>query len=159
MKILIDQEIDLQIIKDLLFEAFFWNPNFTRPDKDKFFENPEINKLISDWGRHGDKIIFAEENDQILGAIWFRLWTENNHSYGFISSETPELGMAVFPDYRSKGLGRILIKKLIGSAKTDKFKAISLSVAPDNYARRLYESEGFRKVGESGTSWTYKLDL
>ena len=39
------------------------------------------------------------------------------------------------------------------------YPALSLSVAPANAARRLYESEGFRKVGEAGTSWTLLLEL
>jgi hypothetical protein len=34
-----------------------------------------------------------------------------------------------------------------------------VSVSPSNYARPFYESEGFHKVGESGTSWTLLLQL
>jgi ribosomal protein S18 acetylase RimI-like enzyme len=40
------------------------------------------------------------------------------------------------------------------AAATDGFTRISLSVDPQNSALRLYESEGFSQVGESGTSWT-----
>ena len=35
----------------------------------------------------------------------------------------------------------------------------TLSVSPSNFARSFYESEGFHKVGESGTSWTLFLQL
>ncbi len=159
MEIRFGTKEDLQILRDLLFEAFFWDPKNIRPNKDDFLNNPEISKLISDWGRIGDKMIIAEENEKIIGAGWYRLWTESNHSYGFVSSKIPELGIAFFPDSRSKGSGRIIMKELIECAKADEFTALSLSVDPNNYARNLYESEGFRKVGVSGTSWTYKLDL
>ena len=39
------------------------------------------------------------------------------------------------------------------------YPSLSLSVAPGNPARALYESEGFRKVGEVGTSWTMLREL
>lgn len=159
MKIRQGTKEDLSVMMDLLFEAFYWDPEGLRPGKGDFFKDPEISKLLSDWGRSGDTMIVTEENQNIVAAAWYRLWTENNHTYGFISSEIPELGIAFFPGFRSKGFGRIIIRELIAYAKTDSFKALSLSVDPKNFARKLYESEGFRKVGESGTSWTYRLDL
>ena len=94
-----------------------------------------------------------------LGAAWFRLWTPEAHSYGFVDASIPEIGMAVVASHRSKGIGRTLIQALIERARADGFPAVSLSVNPANHARRLYEAEGFRKVGESGTSWTLLLSL
>lgn len=150
---------DLEFMKQMLFEAFFWNPQMSRPDFDEFFQQPEFRKLLEHWGRFGDRAVIAEEKQQPIGAAWFRLWTESDHSYGFITSDIPELGIAVRPGYRSKGIGRILLQKLIAVAREDGFLALSLSVDPLNFARKLYEAAGFAKVGESGTSWTYKLTL
>ncbi len=143
----------------MLFEACFWNPNMHRPDIDQFFKNNDIAKLISNWGRIGDGVVIAEDAQQLIGAAWYRLWTEVNHSYGFIDARTPELGIGIRAGYRSKGIGRMLLRQLINMARDDGFIAISLSVDPNNFACILYESEGFVKVGESGTSWTYKLKL
>jgi ribosomal protein S18 acetylase RimI-like enzyme len=143
----------------MLFEAFFWTTEISRPNLEEFFKNREIDKLISDWGRPGDRTVVAEIDRKPVGAAWFRLWTESNHSYGFIHPDIPELGMAIVPEYRSRGFGRRLLKKLIDLAREDGYVALSLSVDPANFARKLYESEGFVKVGESGTSWTYKLEL
>lgn len=67
--------------------------------------------------------------------------------------------MGVKSNYRSKGTGRKLLCELIHLVKNDGFKALSLSVDPNNFARYLYESERFVKIGESGTSWTYKLEI
>ena len=55
-------------------------------------------------------------------------------------------------------LGALLIA-LIGRARVEGFPALSLSVDPSNPSRSLYESLGFQKVGESETSWTYRLPL
>ena len=111
----IGERKDLNFTQEMLFEAFFWNPIVERPNYKEFFKLPEINKLLVDWGRLGDRLIIAENEHEYIGAAWYRLWTKKDHSYGFVD--------------------------------------------PNNFARYLYESEGFKKVGESGTSWTYKLDI
>ncbi len=159
MQIRLGNDQDLVFIKEMLFEAFFWNPQFSRPEIDDFFNNQEFYKLISNWGRFGDRVVIAENKKNLIGAAWFRLWTESNHSYGFIDSTIPELGIGICSEYRSKGIGRMLLNRLISVAREDRFGALSLSVDPSNFACKLYESEGFVKVGESGTSWTYKLEL
>lgn len=159
MNLRIGDKADLNFTKEMLFEAFFWNPKIERPDYKKFFRLPEIYKLLADWGRFGDRLILADNEHESIGAAWYRLWTADNHFYSFIDSNTPELGMGIKSNYRSKGVGRRLLIALISKAKEDGFKALSLSVDPKNFARHLYESEGFKKVGNSGTSWTYKLEL
>src|SRR5258705_13377558 len=138
----------------MLFEAFFWNPAWSRPRLAGFREEPEFAKLLADWDRSGDRGVLAEERQLGIGAAWFRLWTPELHSYGFVDADTPELGIAVAPAHRARGVGRALLGALIEVARRDGHRALCLSVAPTNYARALYESEGFRKVGESGTSWT-----
>ncbi len=147
---------DISFLKQMLFEAFFWNPQTPRPDVDDFFSNPEFYKLLSRWGRKGDRAVIAEKDNKSVGAAWFRLWTQSNHSYGFIDFNIPELGIGILPGFRSIGIGRMLLKELVSVAHKDGFAALSLSVDPANFARKLYESEGFVKVAESGT---YKLQI
>ena len=150
---------DLDFLKEMLFEAFFWNPSAKRPSFTSFRDDPEFSKLLAGWKRRGDRAIIAEDNGVRIGAAWFRLWTPELHSYGFVDTTTPEIAMAVRADYRSKGLGRRLLEALVQTARADGFPSLSLSVSPLNSARQLYESAGFRKVGESGTSWTLLLSL
>jgi ribosomal protein S18 acetylase RimI-like enzyme len=150
---------DLAFLQEMLFEAFFWDPAATRPAFAAFGKDPEFVKLLAGWGRPGDRAVIAEDEGVALGAAWFRLWTPALHSYGFVDERTPELGIAVAPTHRARGLGRRLLEALIRTAREDGFPALSLSVAPSNRARHLYESVGFRKVGESGTSWTLLLHL
>jgi ribosomal protein S18 acetylase RimI-like enzyme len=148
---------DLPFLEEMLFEAFFWDPAAARPPFAAFREGPECQKLLASWGRPGDRALVAEEQHARLGAAWFRLWTPELHSYGFVDADTPELGIAVAAAHRSKGVGRALLQALVRRARADGFETLSLSVSPLNRARALYESEGFRKVGESGTSWTLLL--
>ena len=101
----------------------------------------------------------AEQDSAPVGAAWYRFGTDDDHSYGFVDSATPELGIGVLASHRSKGVGRALLRALIKVARHEKTGAISLSVTPENFARQLYISEGFVKVGESGTSWTLLLKL
>jgi ribosomal protein S18 acetylase RimI-like enzyme len=150
---------DMHFLEEMLFEAFFWDADTKRPSFAGFRDHPEFVKLLRDWGRSGDRAIIAEDHSVRLGAAWFRLWTDDCHSYGFVDAATPEIGIAVRPDQRSKGLGRRLLEALVQTARADGFGSLSLSVSPRNSARRLYESAGFRKVGESGTSWTLLLTL
>lgn len=150
---------DVPLLEAMQFEAFFWNPTTPRPPADAFLARPEFHRLLAGWGRPGDYAVVAEQGETPIGAAWYRLWTDDDHSYGFVDAETPELGIGVRAGYRSKGVGRALMRALIAAARNDGIRALSLSVDPSNFARTLYESMGFIKVGASGTSWTYLLEI
>jgi len=151
---------DSAFLEEMLFEAFFWDVATARPTLSSFREQAEFTQVLDGWGRAGDRAIVAATHDgERLGAAWFRLWTPEVHSYGFVDAGIPEIGMAVVAAHRSKGVGRTLLQALLETARAEGFPAVSLSVSPANLARRLYETEGFRKVGESGTSWTLRLSL
>jgi ribosomal protein S18 acetylase RimI-like enzyme len=150
---------DLPFLQEMLFEAFFWRPQQPRPTLAEFSSHAEFVKLLRGWGRPGDRALLALAGGQPAGAGWFRLWSEAEHSYGFIDAATPELGLGVAAAYRGRGLGRALLRGLATQAGADGFAALSLSVEPENYSRALYESEGFAKVGENGGAWTMRLSL
>ena len=160
MQIRASEAGDGAFLEEMLFEAFFWNDGVARPPLSRFRKQPEFAKIFAGWGRPGDwALVAATDEGEKLGAAWFRLWTPEHHSYGFVNADVPELGIGVVAAYRSKGVGRVLLRALIATARAAGRPALSLSVSPENRARRLYESEGFRKVGESGTSWTFLYHL
>ena len=152
-------EGDVPFLESMLFEAFYWNESSPRPPLDEFGQNREAAKWLAGWGRRGDRALIAEEGGARLGAAWFRLWSEADHSHGFVRTDIPELGIAVAGPYRGRGVGRALMNALIRVARTEGYPGLSLSVDPANRARSLYEALGFRRSGESGTSWTYVLAL
>jgi GNAT superfamily N-acetyltransferase len=137
MKIRASTQEDLPFLEQMLFEAFFWNPNQTRPEVQEFMQRPKARKLLADWGLAGDKAVIAEEGETPIGAAWYRLWSEENYSYGFVDAETPELGMAVRASHRSKGAGQALLRALIAAARDEEIRALSLSVNHSNFARQL----------------------
>jgi ribosomal protein S18 acetylase RimI-like enzyme len=152
-------EHDLPFVELMLLEAFFWDPAVARASLSEIRTNPEFSKLLGGWGRPGDHAVLGLVEGVPAGAAWFRLWTNEAHSYGFVDPSTPELGIGVARPHRSRGLGRALLRALIRVAQENEHPALSLSVNPSNPARRLYESEGFQKVGELETSWTMRLPL
>jgi ribosomal protein S18 acetylase RimI-like enzyme len=150
---------DLPFLERMLFEAFFWDPSQYRPEFEIFKQDPEFGKLLEDWGRVGDRAVLAETAGIPVGAAWYRYWTPERHSYGYVDAGTPEVAIGVHPDHRSRGVGHKILQALIETAWSEGVPALSLSVAPDNFALKLYEGAGFTKVGESGTSWTLRLPL
>ena len=59
-----------------------------------------------------------------------------------------EIGIAILPSHRNKGLGRLLMNEIVGRAKAEmKPKNIFLTVDDKNkYAKRLYGKLGFKKI-------------
>ncbi len=151
---------DLPFLRQMLMKAYHWNHDGPLPPTNEFLSQPNILERLEDWRPdNGDRAMIAELDGTPIGAAWYRFGTEDNHAYGYINPQTPELGIGVLPANHSKGVGRMLILALIELARRERVEAISLSVDPANYALRLYESVGFTRVSESGTSLTLVLDL
>ena len=147
---------DLPFLKQMLYEAVFWDPNENRKPINELFDVPEIASLLVQWKkREGDFAFIAEnEQEEAIGAVWYRFSIIEKPSFGFVDEDTPELGISVLLEYRDMGLGTVLMNKMLHYAKSIGLKQISLSVDPKNFALSLYQKTGFKKVAESGTSWT-----
>ncbi len=100
--------------------------------------------------------IVAEDGPPV-GAAWLRLLPEQDPGYGFVDEQTPELSIGVAPSHRGRGIGSLLLEALIEAAREQRYHALSLSVEPDNPARRLYERHGFRVIGTVDGSLTMLL--
>jgi ribosomal protein S18 acetylase RimI-like enzyme len=140
---------DARFLRDMLRHAYYWRSSGA---EDESGLHPM--RYVENWGRPGDASVIALEEGFPVGAAWYRLFKQSAPGYGFVDEQTPELSIAVVPSCRGKGYGEELLAALLAHAKKDGFEQISLSVEPDNPALRLYERYGFRKVGESGGSWT-----
>ena len=108
------------------------------------------------WGREGDCGFLASdaETSQPVGAVWLRLLVGKNQGYGYVNDDTPELSIAVLPEYRGQGIGTQLLTYLLSSVYGH--SSISLSVSEDNPALRLYKRFGFVVVRKSTGSLTMK---
>ena len=141
---------------EFLYQAIY----AASPVPREIVHQPELAKYADAWGRLGDLgfMAVALENQASVGAAWVRLFTVENRGYGYIDEATPELAIAVLPEYRGQGIGTTLLMHLFEQAKHH-YSAISLSVSVDNPAMRLYRRLGFEAVAQEGDSMTMKRDL
>lgn len=100
------------------------------------------------WGREGDLgYIAVDDDNKALGIAWVRLFKGENKGYSQVAENTPELAIAILPEYTGKGIGTRLIRVLLDDLKT-KYTAVMLNVRADNPALRLYQRLGFRIIRE-----------
>lgn len=154
-------EQDIPFLWEMLFQSIYVSGDEPSPGRE-ILNDPNIQKYLKDWGRKDDRALMAlDENDTPIGAVWIRKFTSDTAGYGFVDEEIPELGMALLPQYRGKGIGKQLLVEMSDLAYSLGLKALSLSVDPRNIpALRLYEKNGYIKVAEDdGGSWTMKKDL
>jgi GNAT superfamily N-acetyltransferase len=144
---------DFTFLATMLGEAAVWRPDKPTPTADQVLADPRYAMYLAGWPREGDHGLVAEQ-DGPLGAAWYRTYTEASHGYGFVSTEVPELAIAVVAARRREGIGRRLLVDLVEASIAQRHPALSLSVNRDNPARDLYESVGFVPVDKRGSSWT-----
>jgi ribosomal protein S18 acetylase RimI-like enzyme len=137
----------------MLGEAAVWRPDKPTPTANEVMADPRYAMYLVGWPRHGDYGLVAEEDDPV-GAAWYRTYTETSHGYGFVGENVPELSVAVIASRRHEGIGRQLLVELIEASVAQGHPALSLSVNENNPARRLYESVGFQPVAHHGFTWT-----
>lgn len=135
--------------ESLLVERAFvltaaWRPGETRGEE-HWRADPAFASYTAGWGRAGDGGLVAVEQDEPIGILWWRLFSDGEPGYGFVDAETPELGIAVVPEWRGRGVGRALLRGAIAE-----HPRLSLNVEDGNPAEALYRSEGFVPVGRSG---------
>ena len=146
---------DEPFLWEILYQAIYVPPGSAPPERD-IVKRPQIAKYVRDRGQHPDDtgfIAIDSDSQQPIGAIWVRLLRGENRGYGYVDDATPELTMAVLPQYRGRGVGTSLLIHLLQAA-WGRYPAISLSVAPENPALRLYKRLGFEVAARSGTSLT-----
>jgi dimethylargininase len=145
---------DVSFLWEMLYQAIYIPPGESNPQRD-ILQRPELARYVRNWGRVGDLGFLAIDlaSQKPIGAAWIRLFTAEARGYGYVNDQTPELTVAVLPEYRWVGVGTRLIHELLARVSAD-YPAVSLSVDPGSPALRFYKHLGFKQVGKSGTSVT-----
>ena len=144
------------VVKD--DEPFLWKMLYYAAHMDEEGEtsllaaknNPDLMKYVVDWGRKTDRGFVALEphGQQQIGAAWVRLLVGKDKTISYIDEFTPELAIAVLPDYVGKGVGTQLLISILEAVK-EVYPSVVLSVRSTNPARRLYERMGFVVVSDA----------
>jgi ribosomal protein S18 acetylase RimI-like enzyme len=140
---------DTDCLRDMLYYAIFVPADAQPPPRD-IVDAPQLVPYVRGFGtQDGDIGVIAEDATQPVGAAWVRLI----RGYGTIDAHTPELTIAVLPEYRGRSIGSQLLRALF--AITDRSSAqISLSVQSANPAYRLYTRFGFVVVADQDGTYT-----
>ena len=144
---------DFTFLATMLGESAVWRPDKPSPGAEEVLADPRYARYLAGWPKRGDYGLVAEE-DGLVGAAWYRTFTQACPGFGFVAADIPELAIAVVASRRHEGIGRRLLVDVIDASVDQGYPALSLSVREANPARRLYESVGFVCVAQLGTSWT-----
>jgi GNAT superfamily N-acetyltransferase len=148
---------DRSFLEQMLYEAATWRGSDGLTD---VLREPHVALYIAGWGRDGDTGVLAEdERGDPIGAAWFRVFDAEEHGFGFVAPDVPELTVAVRRDARGQGVGTALLEALVVRARALRVRALSLSVEEDNPALRLYQRLGFVPVGRVGNAVTMQLEV
>ncbi len=148
---------DEPFLWEMLYQALYVPEGEPALSRD-IIQLPEIARYVQGWGRSGDRgcLTINSQTGEPIGAVWVRLWVGDDRGYGYVDDETPELAIAVLPNYRNQGIGSALLSQFLTAIP--KALSISLSVAETNPAWRLYDRFGFAIVGRDGSSLLMKRD-
>jgi GNAT superfamily N-acetyltransferase len=140
---------ETSFLEEMLFQAIFIPEGSPKLDKTIIFQ-PFLYHYIQDFGKKQDLALVAENEGKLVGAIWIRLFSEAQKGYGFVDADTPELSMAIGPDFRNQGIGSQLLLEMLKKMPDLGYKQVSLSVDTRNFAYQLYLKFGFYVLKMSG---------
>jgi ribosomal protein S18 acetylase RimI-like enzyme len=106
---------------------------------------PGVRVYAENWGRPTDVGLVATVNGSDAGACWLRLLPAGI-GLASVDAHTPQLGIALEPQFQHQGHGRPLMLETLKAAALSGYRQVSLTVHPENPAQHLYERCGFRKV-------------
>lgn len=149
---------DEAFLWEMLYQAIYVPPG-DKPLPKEIIYLPELVKYVEAWQTSDIGFVAVLESSLLpIGAVWIRLFNSQNPGYGYINDKTPELSIAVLPEYRKQGIGTQLIIHLLDNIK-NVYPAISLSVSLSNPALQLYQRLGFEVVAQLNDSLIMKKEL
>jgi ribosomal protein S18 acetylase RimI-like enzyme len=142
------QREDYPLLEEFLYLAVYQRDPL-QPIPRSVIDEPRVRNYIDGFGeRTHDHGLVAEADGQVIGAAWARVLAGDPRGYGYLDDATPELAISLLPEYRSKGIGTRLMRRLIEHLTAAGYARTSLSVDKDNYASRMYARLGFALAAE-----------
>jgi ribosomal protein S18 acetylase RimI-like enzyme len=147
--------------RGLLRTATFLNMNWTGEQRFAYRDIDRARELRHYFGfcaSRGDFGFVAELDGVTVGVVWLLFLDSGDPGFGFVGEGVPELSIAVWPGYRGRGIGRLLIAAALGEAGVRGPARVSISVEHGNPALGLYRSVGFERA-EGCPEGTWVLNL
>ena len=136
---------ETELLKNFLYEAIYI-PDGIQPPERSIIERPELSIYYEDFGNGpADNCLVAEVGGKLVGAVWTRIMND----YGHVDDETPSFAISLYKEYRGKGFGTEMMRRMLGLLKDQGYKKASLAVQKANYAVRMYEKVGFKIIDEN----------
>ncbi len=136
-------------LKDFLYEAIFIPEGVKPPDRSIIYQ-PELSLYYEGFGSGpADNCLVAETDGKVIGAVWTRIMND----YGHVADDTPSFAISLYREYRGKGIGTEMMRKMLALLTEQGWKQASLAVQKANYAVRMYEAVGFRTVDENAEEY------
>lgn len=128
-----------------------WDPPPAPLRPIEVLQQPGVRIYAEHWGeRAGDIGVVGEIAGQPVGACWMRQLPPGV-GLAWVDERTPQLGIALEPDFQHRGHGEPLMRAALEAARINDVPQVSLTVHPQNPAIRLYERCGFVKQGLRGS--------
>ena len=81
------------------------------------------------------------------------------NDYGHLDDDTPSFAISLYKECRGKGTGTALMYAMLDLLRDEGYKRASLAVQKANYAVRMYEKVGFRRVSENDEEYIMVCEL
>ena len=145
------------LLEDFLYNAIFIPEWYTKEvPRSIIYENPLIYEAIKDFGLHPDDFcLVAEVEDKVVGAVWVGI----KESYGYLDKETPSFSISLYKEYRNRGIGTELMRKMLELLKNKGYKKASLGVNKENYAVSMYKKVGFEIIEDGADETEYLMRI
>lgn len=136
---------EIILLTDFLYEAIFQRDiNNLAPRT--IIQEPSLWIYIDGFGTQKDDYCFVAEVDgKIVGAVWVRCIK----AFGHIDDAVPEFAISTYPQFRGKGIGTVLMKKMLEYLQLNGYSRTSLAVQKENYAVKMYQRMGFEISDEN----------
>lgn len=149
------RDTETELLKDFLYEAIFIPEGVDLPDR-SIIEQPELSLYYEDFGsRSADNCLVAELEGKVVGAVWTRIMND----YGHVDEHTPSFAISLYKEYRGKGIGTDMMRKMLKLLKEQGYQKASLAVQKENDAVTMYEYVGFQRVDENAEEYIMVCEL
>lgn len=139
---------EFQEIGALMVDVYSKLDGFPKPD-----EQPAYYDLLKNIGKltlnpNTELLVAISEDEKILGAVVYFSDMKYYGSGGTATLEKNASGfrlLAVNPESRGEGVGKLLTKECVNKAKTDNFQLIIHTTMAMQTAWKMYENIGFKR--------------